>query len=195
MNKYIICNNGISFLMIRRILQPFIIGIIFLSLDLILISKFNQYSNLGISLIVLSFIGIVYTLFYLKLKQYCFNEIVIKKIKKVCIIQTKSIDYGDLIFYPFIEYDYTYQNKHYSSKQICLDMRSCYLTEWSDKDNGLRFATDKLTQILQNKKVFTMKVLPFISYVDISLTQKRKMYFKLLLLMSLLLFFLGFFLL
>ena len=181
MSQYKISQNGISGLMLKRVAAPFIFGIVYFAIVLVSLQYFGErYSSLSISLVILGIMGFLYATYYLLGDKGVLFEKVKISILDTCIVETNSVDYGDRIYYPLIKYEYIVNENKYFSSNICLDSRSCYLTVWHESENmnkGLKYAEQKLDELLSNSHAYILKRFPSISYLDISLRKSRKIYF------------------
>jgi hypothetical protein len=169
----------------------------------ILIQKlFNYNSSIGIALIIFGIFGYIYTLFILLHKKiwrfFYFNVTV--DFSKYCIGKARSINYGEIIYFPYIKYKYEYKSRIYKSSSLYWDFESSYETIWiQTKENDKKeidVAVKKLEEIINEKKdVYILKVLPSVSYLDINLSKKRKIYFLFLNILALFISLIGIYLL
>jgi len=189
--------------LIPKLLKKFIKIALFASIYLIatmFIQNYFHYENsVGIALITLGILGYVYTLSLLvheKLYKKLYDKVNIDVIE-YCIAKSRSMSYGEIIYFPYIKYRYTFRQKRYASTSVCWDFESCYDTRWIESDTAhnedIIRARKKIESYIKQKEAYVLKLLPFVSYLDIRLSEKRKRYFLFFHIFSVILFFAGVF--
>jgi hypothetical protein len=113
-------------------------------------------------------------------------------ITKQCIGKTRSMNYGEMIYIPYIDYGYVYHQKEYETSSVYWDFESSYKTRWiqsdTDDNTDIALAREKVKTLTKSQKAYVLKILPSIAYLDIGLSQHRKRYFLLLGIVSSLMF-------
>jgi hypothetical protein len=158
---------------------------------------FHYENSVGIALITLGILGYIYTLYLLvheKLHKKLYSKVDIDVIE-YCIAKSRSMNYGEMIYFPYIKYRYTFHRKKYVSTSVCWDFESCYDTRWVENDtthnDDIVYARKKTESYIKQKEAYVLRFLPFVSYMDIRLSKKRKRYFLFVHIFSVILFFAG----
>jgi len=199
--KIDICEKTLFSKLIKKFIKIILFATLYIITTMIIQKLFNYDNSIGVALIILGIFGFIYTisiLLHKKLWNLFYTKVDIN-ITEYCIGKTRSMNYGEIIYFPYIEYLYTYHKKEYKSSSVYWDFESCYKTQWtqgdSNNDEGIVLAGEKVKMLTEYKEAYVSKLLPFISYLNINLSKKRKIYFSLMNILTVIILFIGIYLL
>lgn len=199
--KIDICEKTLFSNLLKKFIKIILFSVLYMIVIIFIQKIFNYHNSIGISLIILGIFGCIYTLFILLHKKIwrLFYTKVHVDFSEYCIGKTRSINYGEIIYFPYIEYKYEYDSREYRSSRVYWDFESSYSTKWMQTDENdkeeIEIAVKKVEEITEKKDVYVLKILPSISYLDIDLSKKRKIYFSLINILALFISFIGIYLL
>jgi len=182
-SKVKICDKTLGLLLLNKFIIIFLFALIY-SVSLYFVSLFLDGGNLLLSaIIILGFLGIIYNglkLYIVNNFKKFTNEIPIKIIKS-CIGKSRSLDYGNYVYFPVIEYEYTLKDKKVVSDIVYWDFDSFFynrgviggLTE----EASFKYA-ENILNTLKNKKIAYFMKFDNKVYLDIVLSENRKRYFR-----------------
>ena len=196
-----ICEQTLFSKLIKKFIKIVLFATLYIITTIIMQKLFNYNNSIGIALIILGILGFIYTLFILfhkKLWSLLYTKIDIN-ITGYCIGKTRSMNYGEIIYFPYIEYLYTCHQKEYKSSNVYWDFESCYKTQWTQSDTSndddIVLAREKVKLLIELKEAYVFKLLPSIAYLNINLSKKRTIYFLLMNILTFIIFFIGIYLL
>ena len=196
-----ICEQTLFSKLIKKFIKIVLFATLYIITTIIMQKLFNYNNSIGIALIILGILGFIYTLFILfhkKLWSLFYTKIDIN-ITGYCIGKTRSMNYGEIIYFPYIEYLYTCHQKEYKSSNVYWDFESCYKTRWiqsdTSNDDDIVLAREKVKLLIELKEAYVFKLLPSIAYLNINLSKKRTIYFSLMNMLTFIIFFIGIYLL
>jgi len=120
--KIDICEQTLIPKILTKYIKIVLFALLYTIITVTMQSTYDYYSHIGIALIVLGILGAIYTLFVLfheKIWRLFYKKVDIDFVKS-CIVKTRSMNYFEVIYIPYIEYTYTYRNNKYKSSNAYL---------------------------------------------------------------------------
>ena len=182
-NSFKICEQTLLLLAMEKFETILIFSIVYGSI-LYLTSLFlDGMILLSVAIIILGLIGIIYniTRLYFARNYKKFGHEIPVKILKSCIGRARSVDYGDYIYFPVIEYEYILDGKRIKSNDVYWDfdsfLHSRGLIGGLTEKESMSHANTILTELVNNKLAYHMNTYFNQVYMDIYLSPNRKKYF------------------
>ena len=179
-----ICEQTLVLLLLEKLTTILLFSLGYGAL-LYLVSLFLDGNELLLSaMIILGLIGIIYN----GLKLYIVNNLkkftdeVPMKILNSCIGKSRSIDYGDDVYFPVVEYEYLWQDVKIKSSNVYWDFDSFFysrgiLVGLTEKES-VNYAENILDNLKNKNTAYRMTFYPNKTYLDIVLNVNRKKYFR-----------------